>query len=75
MLRMGKKMSKIYPTNIYKLNKCALMIQHSFFKRMATPYHGRDSSQLFSKYAVPVTLDTPMPFQTQKSVPAPCVQV
>lgn len=36
LMKIGKQMSKKYPTNVYKLNKCALLIQHWFFKRQST---------------------------------------
>ena len=32
MLKLSKRYSKLYTTNIYKLNKSALRIQHWYFR-------------------------------------------
>lgn len=32
MLRLSKQYSKVFTVNVYKLNKCALSIQHWYFR-------------------------------------------
>ena len=38
MLKLSKRYSKLYTTNIYKLNKSALRIQHWYFRTMYAKY-------------------------------------